>query len=61
MSRRIEQVGRFLFSVPLVLGTIMLLAGSPARAAEETPRVAVLPTTFGGVPLRVQIRSTAAS
>ena len=45
MSRRIDQVGRFLFAVPLVLGTVLMLAGSPARAAEETPRVAVLPTS----------------
>jgi membrane-bound serine protease (ClpP class) len=44
VSRRIDQIGRFLFAVPLVLGTLLLLAGSPARAAEETPRVAVLPT-----------------
>jgi membrane-bound serine protease (ClpP class) len=45
VSRRIHQVGRFLFAVPLVLGTVLMLAGSPARAAEETPRVAVLPTS----------------
>ena len=45
MSRRIAQIGRFVFAVPLVLGTILLLAGSPARAADETPRVAVLPTS----------------
>ena len=45
MSRSIEQIGRILFAVPLVLGTVLLLAGSPARAAEETPRVAVLPTS----------------
>jgi membrane-bound serine protease (ClpP class) len=45
VSRSIEQIGRILFAVPLVLGTVLLLAGSPARAAEETPRVAVLPTS----------------
>ena len=45
MSRRIAQIGRILFAVPLVLGTVLLLAGSPARAAEDTPRVAVLPTS----------------
>jgi hypothetical protein len=45
VSRRIAQIGRFVFAVPLVLGTILLLAGSPARAADETPRVAVLPTS----------------
>jgi membrane-bound serine protease (ClpP class) len=45
VSRRIAQIGRFIFAVPLVLGTILMLAGSPARAAEETPRVAVLPTS----------------
>ena len=45
MSRRFDQVGRFLFAVPLVLGTLLMLAGSPAAAAEETPRVAVLPTS----------------
>ncbi|HEU5205235.1 MAG TPA: nodulation protein NfeD [Candidatus Limnocylindrales bacterium] len=46
MSRSIEQIGRILFAVPLVLGMVLLLAaGSPARAAEDTPRVAVLPTS----------------
>ena len=35
MSRRIDQIGRFLFAVPLVLGALLMLAGSPARAAEE--------------------------
>jgi membrane-bound serine protease (ClpP class) len=45
VSRSIEQIGRILFAVPLVLGTVLLLAGSPARAAEDTPRVAVLPTS----------------
>jgi membrane-bound serine protease (ClpP class) len=45
VSRRIAQIGRILFAVPLVLGTVLLLAGSPARAAEDTPRVAVLPTS----------------
>jgi membrane-bound serine protease (ClpP class) len=43
--RRIDRVGRFLFAVPLVLGTILMLAGSPARAADDAPRVAVLPTS----------------
>jgi membrane-bound serine protease (ClpP class) len=45
VSRRIAQIGRILFAVPLVLGTVLLLAGSPARAAEDTSRVAVLPTS----------------
>ena len=45
MSRRIAQIGRFVFAVPLVLGTILMLAGSPARAADDAPRVAVLPTS----------------
>jgi membrane-bound serine protease (ClpP class) len=45
VSRRIAQIGRILFAAPLVLGTVLLLAGSPARAAEDTPRVAVLPTS----------------
>ena len=45
MFRRIDRVGRFLFAVPLVLGTILMLAGSPARAADDVPRVAVLPTS----------------
>jgi membrane-bound serine protease (ClpP class) len=45
VSRRIDQIGRFLFAVPIVLGTVLMLAGSPVRAAEETPRVAVLPTS----------------
>jgi membrane-bound serine protease (ClpP class) len=45
VSRRIAQIGRFVFAVPLVLGTILMLAGSPARAADEAPRVAVLPTS----------------
>jgi membrane-bound serine protease (ClpP class) len=44
--RRIAQIGRFVFAVPLVLGAILMLAGSPARAADEDAgRVAVLPTT----------------
>ena len=45
MFRRIDRVGRFLFALPLVLGTILMLAGSPARAADDVPRVAVLPTS----------------
>ncbi len=45
MSRRIDHIGRFLFAVPLVLGTVLMLAGSPARAADDAPRVAVLPTS----------------
>jgi membrane-bound serine protease (ClpP class) len=44
--RRIDHIGRFLFAIPLVLGTILMLAGSPARAADgDAPRVAVLPTS----------------
>ena len=43
--RRIDHIGRFLFAVPLVLGTVLMLAGSPARAADDAPRVAVLPTS----------------
>ena len=49
MSRRIDHIGRFLFAIPLVLGTVLFLAGSPASAADDggmdAPTVAVLPTS----------------
>jgi len=50
VTRHVDRIGRFLFAIPLVLGTVLLLVGAPARAAEGTdgaPRVAVLPT--GGI------------
>ena len=45
MSRRIDHIARSLFLLPLALGTVLMLAGSPARAADDAPRVAVLPTS----------------
>jgi membrane-bound serine protease (ClpP class) len=38
-----RRIGRFLFTLPLLLGVIGLLAGEPARAADRS--VAVLPAT----------------
>ena len=45
MSRRIDHIGRSLFLLPLALGAVLMLGGSPARAADDAPRVAVLPTS----------------
>jgi membrane-bound serine protease (ClpP class) len=45
VSRRIDHIARSLFLLPLALGTVLMLAGSPARAADDAPRVAVLPTS----------------
>lgn len=44
MSRRIDRIGRFVFAVPLVLGIVLALAGSPVRGA-EAGSVAVLTAT----------------
>ena len=40
----IRRIGRFAFAVPLLLGLLTVLAGSPARAADDRS-VAVLPAT----------------